>query len=110
MNIDETLNERGTYYGPFIDNAMTAQLLKYTAHNTQQWENLDADQQEAIDMICAKLSRILSGANPDHIDNWTDIAGYATLVKNRLEEDQQGDGPTGSLGSTYYDVTPVTPD
>ena len=45
---------------------------------------LDADQVEALDMIATKIARILNG-NPDHVDSWIDIAGYATLVADRLK-------------------------
>ena len=31
-----------------------------------------------------KLGRIING-NPDKVDHWTDIAGYAKLVADRLE-------------------------
>jgi hypothetical protein len=33
------------------------------------------------------LARIASG-NPEHIDHWDDIAGYATLAANYLREKQ----------------------
>ena len=45
---------------------------------------MSADQKESIHMIIAKLSRILYG-NPNHVDHWIDIAGYAKLVSDRLE-------------------------
>jgi hypothetical protein len=44
---------------------------------------LSAVQKEALDMICSKISRILSG-NPDFPDHWLDIEGYARLVNNDL--------------------------
>jgi len=47
-----------------------------------------ADQREALDMICHKIARIVNG-NPDYADSWTDIAGYATLVAERLENDSK---------------------
>jgi hypothetical protein len=42
------------------------------------------DQREAIDMIIHKLGRIING-NPDKVDSWRDVAGYSTLVADRLE-------------------------
>jgi hypothetical protein len=33
---------------------------------------------EALEMICTKIARILSG-NPNDPDHWKDIAGYAEL-------------------------------
>lgn len=48
------------------------------------YDGLDDDMKEALDMICLKMSRILSGkANTK--DHWTDIAGYATLIADRLD-------------------------
>jgi hypothetical protein len=41
------------------------------------------DQQEALDMICHKIGRIING-DPDYADSWHDIAGYAQLVADRL--------------------------
>ena len=41
--------------------------------------------QHALDMIAVKLGRILAG-DPNYVDNWRDIAGYATKVLEQLEE------------------------
>jgi hypothetical protein len=35
-------------------------------------------------MIVHKIGRIVNG-NPDKVDHWDDIAGYATLVSDRLK-------------------------
>ena len=45
------------------------------------------DQREALEMIQHKVARILNG-DPTYTDNWIDIAGYATLVANRLEKEE----------------------
>jgi hypothetical protein len=42
------------------------------------------DQWEALEMIVHKMGRIVNG-NPDEVDHWVDIAGYATLVADRLQ-------------------------
>jgi len=47
----------------------------------QDWE---AYQLEAMEMILHKISRISNG-DPNYADSWRDIAGYATLVADRLE-------------------------
>jgi hypothetical protein len=49
-----------------------------------QGKLLDNDQIEALEMIFSKLARILNG-DPNYADSWIDIAGYATLVADRLE-------------------------
>jgi hypothetical protein len=45
---------------------------------------LPMDTSEALDMICLKISRIVTG---DHnaVDHWQDIEGYAALIRKRLE-------------------------
>jgi hypothetical protein len=41
---------------------------------------LPPEQIEALEMILAKIARIISG-DPNHPDHWDDIAGYALLGK-----------------------------
>jgi len=86
MNIDETLNERGTRYGEFPSHAAVSQRLKGVAkfELSYRGKRLQDDQLEALDMIFHKIARIING-DPDYADSWIDIAGYATLVANRLE-------------------------
>jgi transposase len=84
--VDVILDERGNNYGAFLDNARVTQRLKAVAHQFagQNNKTFDADQAEALDMIFTKIGRILNG-DPNHIDSWIDIAGYATLVADRLQ-------------------------
>jgi len=84
--VDDVLDTRGETYGKFIEGAEIMQMTKRLVHNyvEQRGTTLAFDQLEAIDMIIHKLGRIING-NPDHIDNWVDIAGYATLVADRLK-------------------------
>lgn len=84
MQIQEILQERGDRYGSFIDNATTCQALKKVLHMNDNWLHMNYDQREALDMICHKMARILNG-DPNYVDSWADIAGYATLVANRLK-------------------------
>ena len=86
--LSDVLKERGERYGTFMDNANYAQLFKTIAHSAPQWNNLKADQREAIDNIMQKIARALTG-NPDYDDNWIDIAGYSQLVVNRLAKDAE---------------------
>ena len=81
--VDSTLEERGKRYGKFIGHAAIAQTLKSAMQNTAAWNGLHSDQKEALEMIQHKIARILNG-DPDYADSWHDIAGYATLVENRL--------------------------
>lgn len=86
MDITETLQERGKRYGVFTRHAEISQQLKEVI-NQYQTKVLAADQQEALDMICHKIGRILNG-DPDYADSWHYIAGYAQLVADRLTKEQ----------------------
>jgi transposase len=85
-DVDTILNERATTYGRFVDVAEIAQEIKATIRigDTNRSEDLPADQIEALDMIASKIARILSG-DSDYADSWIDIAGYATLVAERIK-------------------------
>lgn len=84
--VNSTLVERGNRYGSFVGHASVTQRLKRTiqAEIDQRGTVLEDDQQEAIDMICHKLGRIING-DPNYADSWHDIAGYASLVDKRLQ-------------------------
>jgi hypothetical protein len=85
-NVGAILTKRNTRYGNFIDQARIAQDLKGVMGESllAQGKLLDNDQIEALEMIFSKLARILNG-DPNYADSWIDIAGYATLVADRLE-------------------------
>jgi transposase-like protein len=82
-DVDVILDERAATYGSFEDVAGFAQEMKNAIRMCNNSE-LDDDQIEALDMIASKIARIVNG-NPNHIDSWIDIAGYATLVADRLQ-------------------------
>lgn len=81
-----TLVERGGRYGVFTGHAQVTQELKNLlgSHLAARGKRLAFDQQEALDMICHKIGRIVNG-DPNYADSWVDIAGYAKLVADRLE-------------------------
>ena len=85
-DVDAILDERATNYGSFLTMSKVTQRLKAVAHQFagQNNKTFDADQAEALDMIFTKIGRILNG-DPNHIDSWVDIAGYAKLVADRLQ-------------------------
>lgn len=83
MSINETLNERGARYGKFKDVASTTYALQEIIREASNHEHMSDDQVIALDMICNKMARIVNG-DPSYIDNWHDIAGYATLVEQEL--------------------------
>lgn len=88
--LSETLEQRAKTHGDFSQVADMAQELKDTMRDGPNWgrdDEMDNEQYEALEMIASKLARILCG-NSRHADSWRDIAGYATLVADRLEAAQ----------------------
>lgn len=85
-NVNGILNERGSRYGNFLDHAAITQGIKGLIAGYLEDNNkvLAHDQQEALDMIAHKIGRIING-DPDYVDSWVDIAGYAQLVADRLQ-------------------------
>lgn len=85
-NVDQVLDARAADYGKFKDGAALMQSLKRTLadHAQRHGKTFADDQWEALEMIIHKVGRIVNG-NPDKVDHWTDIAGYAKLVADRLE-------------------------
>lgn len=86
-SIQDTLAERGKRYGDFAGHADITQRLKaIMSHDEKRWwGKLNDSQREALEMIAHKIGRILNG-DPNYLDSWHDIVGYAQLVCNQLQE------------------------
>ena len=84
--VDEVLDQRAVDYGKFKDGAALMQGIKrlMAEHAQKHGKTFADDQWEALEMIVHKIGRIVNG-NPDKVDHWTDIAGYAKLIADRLE-------------------------
>ena len=82
-DIEDTLKQRQQTHGYFPDVAKTSQLIRSSMEMSEGWELLNTTQTEALTVIAQKIARILCG-DPNYIDNWHDIAGYATLVEKEL--------------------------
>src|ERR1700730_15931673 len=82
-DIDKTLAERGARYGNFAEHAVIAQGLKDVMWHTIGWGRLKPDQAQELEVIADKVARILNG-DPNYVDNWHDIIGYAKLIEDRL--------------------------
>ena len=85
-DVSKTLNARNERYGTFSVQAAISQNLKNSMRQSPNWDSLDSDMAEALDMIQHKIARILNG-DPRYADSWHDIAGYATLVDKRLNQE-----------------------
>lgn len=93
QSVEDVLKERGTRYGQFINQAGIAQGLHQVLDFGMQVSgktkfDFYVDELEAVNMIVNKLARIYNG-DPHYSDSWRDIAGYATLVADRLDNDNQ---------------------
>jgi hypothetical protein len=86
ISVDGILDARAVDYGAFKDGASLMQGIKrLMAEHAQRHNKTFADDQwEALEMIVHKMGRIVNG-DPDKVDHWADIAGYAKLVADRLE-------------------------
>lgn len=85
-DVNKTLDTRAQSYGKFKDGAALMQAIKreLSAHAAKHSKTFADDQWEALEMIVHKMGRIVNG-DPDVVDHWVDIAGYATLVADRLD-------------------------
>lgn len=83
VNVKDVLDQRGNTYGEFKDVARTTGLLSNLMSDNYSKRTYSMDM--ALYMIASKIARIVNG-DPNHIDSWVDIAGYAQLVVNELEE------------------------
>jgi len=81
--LDATLTERTGTHGEFEVTAGITQRMLGKAMAAPNWDKLTLAQREALHMIFSKVARILNG-DPNHADNWHDIAGYATLAEQAL--------------------------
>lgn len=112
-DVEEVLEKRGSTYGNFYTLSSLSQTLysiiiaHYTELASKREEKdtrLPPFVQESLRMICHKLARIGNG-NPYHIDNWVDIAGYAKLTANILEDLTKAVPP-----ATKPEIVPSTPE
>jgi len=91
-DLDTMLTERGKRYGDFADHArVTQDILRALFAEAPQLTNVH---REALHMIAHKLGRIVCG-DPDYVDSWHDIAGYARLVEKHLTGRQAGTTAAG---------------
>jgi len=79
---DEVLKERGSVYGDFTDGSrLEMQMMALLAFNHEKQCSKQLSELERVffSKIIMKLSRL--SVTPNHIDSWTDIAGYARLIE-----------------------------
>lgn len=93
QSIGDVLSERGTRYGVFMQQAQIAQSFHLVFEQGRKLSgknrfSFTPDELEALNMIFNKIARITNG-DPHYSDSWRDIAGYATLVADRLDKENE---------------------
>lgn len=81
-DIRATLDERARTHGDYNRHAAVTQMLKQIMRAAPKWGELKYHEQETLDMVAHKISRILTG-DPHFHDHWHDAAGYFTLSADR---------------------------
>lgn len=72
--------KRDSIYGAFADNAKFYARWQRLFIDSSGYAKLTEVQRNVIDQIGVKFSRIMTG-DPNYVDNWTDVAGYALLAE-----------------------------
>ena len=107
METEKILEARGNAHGPFEYNARVTQAMYFAA--------LSGYTADKLNMILHKISRLVNG-DPNHIDSWDDIAGYAKLVSNYIQgipqpgTTQKSDKAYVMPDSVVHPKTPQIPD
>lgn len=101
-DISAILAERGSRYGRFDAHALVTQQLKQALTFGANWNSLEPDAKEALEMIVHKMGRILNG-DPDYDDSWQDISGYAQLIVDRIRRTGEYAAPELTAVPDYHE-------
>jgi len=82
---DALIAERHTTHGDFHDNAEFSQHMKRVARALMAGSSWNDEMREAVDMICLKISRVVTGQALE-LDHWRDVAGYAALALKSIRK------------------------
>lgn len=90
MSVEKTLEERGSRYGSFEQHSIITQAIKEGMRIfPNRWDNMPPIVKQCFEVIADKMARAING-DEFYVDNYHDIAGYATLVEKwaqKLEDD-----------------------
>jgi len=79
---DDLIKDRSVY-GNY--NTHVNQKINDIMRTGFSWSKLTDPQKTSLEMISLKVSRVLNG-DPNDVDHWKDIAGYAELIVKELEK------------------------
>lgn len=81
--------ERLGTHGKWDFQSAISQNLKFLFRKlAPNWDKLPNGVKEPVELICMKISRIVTG-NPNEIDHWRDIAGYAELRIRQIKQENE---------------------
>jgi len=103
-NLDQLLLDRACRYGSFADVAKRSHAILISIINhAPQTSHLKPHHTEAFQMIATKLARLVNGQIND-LDSWRDIAGYAMLVHNQIEQEQEAKAAKTALDAMEAEI------
>lgn len=84
-HIIDILEQKQFQHGDFKDVAAVTKGFHSVIAGSPNYKQtmLSNRQVLALEMISHKMARVLCG-DPDYVDHWVDIAGYATLISKSI--------------------------
>lgn len=83
LNLQPPEQIRGATHGDYTHMSGIIQSIKAVMRSGESWARCSAAQREALELIATKIGRIVCG-DPNHVDHWDDIIGYAKLARDRI--------------------------
>jgi hypothetical protein len=78
-NPDALINERESTHGAFNVAAPIMEAILAIYEASPNWHKMTSMQKQTLRMFAHKSGRLLVG-NPNYLDHWVDIEGYAHLI------------------------------
>lgn len=88
--VNNTLEERGKVYGDYkggIEFRTSMKHLIYARFKEVRGRDMTITEQEYFSDTIMKLSRL--AVSPTHVDSWHDLAGYAILMEEALDDNSK---------------------
>lgn len=85
QSTEDLLAQRKTTHGEYSEHARCTQAIMGALQRERGWDGLPDIVKESLHMFAHKMGRVVTG-NWTVKDHYDDIAGYAVLVSQRLED------------------------
>lgn len=83
LTTEGLIDTRQGVHGEFMENSRCTWEIMRALQDERNWSVLPDHMKHALYMVAHKMARVLAG-NPEEPDHWDDMAGYATLVAQRI--------------------------